>query len=110
MKSNQVHRLHRRRRGRAAGSGVLILLVFVAASFLRLQIFSGEQYALRSSENRLRTITVPAPRGTIYDRYGRAIADNVPGYDVSLLSGPPDSIFGRSGAPREPPRAVGRAA
>ncbi|WP_419161861.1 penicillin-binding protein 2 [Candidatus Palauibacter sp.] len=92
MKSNQVHRLHRRRRGRAAGSGVLILLVFVAASFLRLQIFSGEQYALRSSENRLRTITVPAPRGTIYDRYGRAIADNVPGYDVSLLSGPPDSI------------------
>lgn len=47
---------------------------------------------LRSQENRLRAITVPAPRGTIYDRHGRIVAENVPGYSISLLPGSPDTL------------------
>ena len=92
MKGDNGHRSIRRQRGRWAAGAIFFCLSVVAAGFVSLQIFSAELYTLRSSENRLRTITVPAPRGTIYDRYGRAIADNVPGYDVSMLPGPRDSI------------------
>ena len=34
---------------------------------------------------------VPAPRGTIYDRDGRILVDNVPGYAITLLPMPLDS-------------------
>ena len=92
MKKGEGESLLRRRRGRWAAGALLALLSFIGGGFLNLQIISGDRYSLQSSENRLRTITVPAPRGTIYDRYGRAIAENVPGYDLSLLPGPSDSI------------------
>ena len=92
MKGDNEHRSIRRQRGRWAAGAIFFCLSIVAAGFINLQIFSTELYTLLSSENRLRTISVPAPRGTIYDRYGRVIADNVPGYDVSMLPGPPDSI------------------
>ncbi len=92
MKGDNGHRSIRRQRGRWAAGAIFFCLSVVAAGFVSLQIFSAELHTLRSSENRLRTITVPAPRGTIYDRYGRAIADNIPGYDVSMLPGPSDSI------------------
>ncbi|NIP83097.1 MAG: penicillin-binding protein 2, partial [Gemmatimonadetes bacterium] len=42
--------------------------------------------------NRLRPLTLLAPRGTIVDREGRIVADNVPGYALSLLPAPRDSI------------------
>lgn len=92
MRGDDRYRLIRRQRGRWAAGAIFFCLSIVAAGFVNLQIFRAEVYTLRSSENRLRTITLPAPRGTIYDRYGRAVADNVPGYDVSLLPGPRDSI------------------
>ncbi|MDE2879781.1 penicillin-binding protein 2 [Candidatus Palauibacter soopunensis] len=92
MNRDNGHRSIRKQRGRWAAGAIFFCLSIVAAGFVNLQIFSTELYTLLSSENRLRTITVPAPRGTIYDRYGRAIADNVPGYDVSMLPGPRDSI------------------
>lgn len=82
----------RRERGRIAMGLVLVTLAILAAAFFRLQIISGDQYVLQSEENRLRAITVPAPRGTIYDRHGRVIAENVPGYVISILPGPRDTI------------------
>jgi penicillin-binding protein 2 len=36
---------------------------------------------------------VPAPRGTIFDRNGRIVADNVPGYAVTILPASRDSIM-----------------
>ncbi|NIR79018.1 MAG: penicillin-binding protein 2, partial [Gemmatimonadetes bacterium] len=44
------------------------------------------------ASNRIRTLPVPAPRGTIYDRNGRIVADNVPGYSITILPGPADSV------------------
>ncbi len=49
-------------------------------------------YLLQSEQNRLRPIAVPAPRGTVFDRAGRVVADNVPGYAVYVLPAPTDSI------------------
>ncbi len=88
---SQRHSL-RRQRGRIALfllAGVFLTLV---ASFFLLQVVGSSQYVLRSRENRLRAISVPAPRGTIYDRNGRVVAENVPGYVISLLPGPTDTL------------------
>jgi penicillin-binding protein 2 len=64
----------------------------LAAGFFRVQVLRSDSWQLRAESNRLRQLPVPAPRGTIYDRNGRILADNVPGYAVTLLPGPPDSI------------------
>ncbi len=73
----------------------MVLLVFMgllAVAFFRAQVVRGTAWALQSDSNRLRVLTVPAPRGTIFDRYGEVISDNVPSYSVSLFPAPMDSI------------------
>ena len=82
------------RRKRAAAADLLLLgaLLLLLAAFFRLQVIGSSEFLLRSQENRLRAITVPAPRGTIYDRHGRVVAENVPGYSISLLPGSPDTL------------------
>ncbi len=61
-------------------------------TFFRIQILGHGKYQLQSETNRLRPIPLPAPRGVITDRKGVVIAENVPGYTVSLLPGPVDSL------------------
>ncbi len=76
------------RRLGVARTGVWIVLGIVVLSFFRTQILGHGKYQLQSETNRLRPIPLPAPRGIIYDRNGRVLAENVPGYTVSLLPGP----------------------
>jgi len=76
------------RRLGVARTGVWIVLGIVILSFFRTQILGHGKYQLQSETNRLRPIPLPAPRGIIYDRNGRVLAENVPGYTVSLLPGP----------------------
>jgi penicillin-binding protein 2 len=72
--------------------GVLYVAVgLLAVAFFRLQVVGQAEYTLQSTQNRLRAISVPPPRGSIYDRRGRLLAENVPGYSISLLPGSPDS-------------------
>src|SRR5213083_2783262 len=59
----------------------------IAIAFFRTQILEHGKFKLQSETNRLRPIILPAPRGIITDRNGRVLADNVPGYTVSLLPG-----------------------
>jgi penicillin-binding protein 2 len=77
------HRMDRRlrvARGIVWGTiGVIVL------GFFRAQILEHGRYELQSRSNRLRPITLPAPRGVVTDRHGAVLADNVPGYTVSLL-------------------------
>lgn len=63
---------------------MLVMGVLVIA-FFRMQILGSSEYTLRSENNRLRAIPIPPPRGAIYDRRGRLLAENVPGYSISLL-------------------------
>ncbi|MFN2570158.1 MAG: penicillin-binding protein 2 [Gemmatimonadales bacterium] len=71
-----------------ARTGVWIVLGVLIMSFFRTQILGHGKYQLQSETNRLRPIPLPAPRGLIYDRNGHIMAENVPGYTVSLLPGP----------------------
>ena len=69
--------------------GVLALAVF-AVLFFRLwslQVLSGQTYLATAQGNQLRTIRLEAPRGTILDREGHVIVDNVPGTAVKLWVG-----------------------
>ncbi|HVH10452.1 MAG TPA: penicillin-binding protein 2 [Gemmatimonadales bacterium] len=83
MTSFHPHLLDRRLRvARAVVWGVLAIFV---AAFFRTQILEHAKYQLQSETNRLRPIPLPAPRGIITDRNGKVLAENVPGYTVSLL-------------------------
>jgi penicillin-binding protein 2 len=64
-------------------------------AFFRVQILGHGKYKLQSETNRLRPIPLPAARGVVKDRNGLVIAENVPGYTVSLLPGPVDSLRAR---------------
>jgi penicillin-binding protein 2 len=80
------------RRARVAGwllGGAFFLL---GASFFRTQVLQNARYVLQSEENRLREVPLPAPRGIIFDRNGKVIAENLPGYTISLLARNEDSL------------------
>src|SRR6266581_7899433 len=75
------------RRWRVARNVVWAVLGVVMLAFFRTQILEHGKYQLQSETNRLRPIPLPAPRGIITDRNGKVLAENVPGYTVSLLPG-----------------------
>ncbi|MEP6619332.1 MAG: penicillin-binding protein 2 [bacterium] len=70
------------------GGALFVLL----SGFFRSQVLQQQKYALQSEKNRLRELPLPAPRGLIYDRNGKIIADNVTGYSVSVLELREDSL------------------
>jgi penicillin-binding protein 2 len=80
------------RRARVASWALAALFVVLLGAFFRTQIVQNSRYALQSEENRLREVPLPAPRGIIYDRHNQVIAENIPGYSVSLLSPTADSL------------------
>jgi penicillin-binding protein 2 len=80
------------RRGRAANVMIAAVLAFLTVGFFRSQVLDHKNYSLQSETNRLREVPLPAPRGVIYDRNGKVIADNVIGYSVSILAQKEDSL------------------
>jgi penicillin-binding protein 2 len=89
---NVFHPHARRRRAQGAILGVAVMVVMLLAAFFRVQVLGSSTWTLRAESNRLRQLPMPAPRGAIYDRNGEILADNVPGYAITLLPAPPDSI------------------
>jgi penicillin-binding protein 2 len=49
-----------------------------------LQILSGQQFVAQANDNRLRSVKILAPRGTITDRKGKVIVQNRPGLAVGM--------------------------
>ena len=60
----------------------MLVLVF---GFWNAQIVQSGYYQQRAEQNRIREIPLPAPRGRIYDRYHRILADNRPSYNIILI-------------------------
>ncbi len=79
-------------RARVASGIVFGGLLLLLGTFFRAQVLQNARYVLASEENRLREIPLPAPRGIIYDRTGKVIAENLPGYSISLLARNEDSL------------------
>ena len=85
-------RAKRARFGRRALAGfalMLAMLLGVAGRFVYLQVFEHAEYSTRAKANRVRLKHLPPPRGLIYDREGRLLADNVPAFRLDVI---PDKI------------------
>lgn len=80
------------RRARMASALLVVAFAILLANFFKTQVLQSAAYVLKSEENRLREVPLPAPRGIIFDRAGKVIAENLPGYSVSILSPTPDSL------------------
>jgi penicillin-binding protein 2 len=58
--------------------------LLIAARFWFVQVVSGDYYLELAENNRVRELRLKAPRGLIYERQGRLLAENVPSYNLSL--------------------------
>jgi len=67
------------------GSVIAASLLVLAFGFWNAQIVQVGYYQERAEENRVREVPLVAPRGRIYDRERRIIADNRPSYNIILL-------------------------
>jgi cell division protein FtsI/penicillin-binding protein 2 len=74
---NAFHPFRMNRRLRVARGIVLGTLGVIVLGFFRAQILEHGRYELKSRTNRLKAITLPAPRGVITDRRGAVLAENV---------------------------------
>jgi penicillin-binding protein 2 len=66
----------------------LILLVGFIVLFSRLwfmQIVSGNDYRKKAEGNRIREISIEAPRGKILDRNGKVMVENRPALTISVI-------------------------
>jgi penicillin-binding protein 2 len=50
-------------------------------------VLRGDENFVKAQSYRLRELPIPAPRGTIYDRQGRVVAENVPGFNIQIMPG-----------------------
>lgn len=80
------------KRARIARSVLTLVFVALASAFFRAQVVRNEEFALQSEGNRLREVPLPGARAIIYDRNHEIIAENLPGYSVSILTPKEDSL------------------
>jgi penicillin-binding protein 2 len=80
------------RRARVARTLLVLAFLALGSAFFRTQVLQTAEYVLQSETNRLRAVPLPGARGIIYDRKGEIIAENLPGYAVSILVPNEDSL------------------
>jgi len=68
-----------------AGIGVVLLLMVLIARMIFLQVMSHEHYTTLSQNNRVSIVSVPPPRGLIFDRNGEVLAENLPSFTLELI-------------------------
>ena len=69
--------------------GMIALLLF---GFWKLQIIDSDRYAQLAERNRVRSIPIIAPRGSMLDREGRILVDSYPSFSVLLLRDAPGQV------------------
>ncbi len=80
-------RQHRRslvRRVTQLNGAAQTMLVLIAVGYWSVQIAEGSYYRELADNNRLRKLTIEAPRGLILDRHGRPLVENTPSYSLLL--------------------------
>ncbi len=64
--------------------GTVALFFILVLRLFSLQIIHGEEYDASITASVSKSVNVPAPRGNIYDRYGRPLATNTVAYSVQI--------------------------
>ena len=89
LPDDRARRAHFGRRALTGFAIMFLMLVGVAGRFVYLQVFEHAEYSTRAKANRVRLKHLPPPRGLIYDRAGRLLADNVPAFRLDVV---PDKV------------------
>ena len=79
--------------------GVVQALVALAVAgllvyFWHLQVIRGKYFRDLAENNRIRALPIPAPRGPLFDRKGRILAENRSSFNVVVTSERKDSLGG----------------
>ena len=64
---------------------IAVVFIFLALRLWQLQILQGNEYRRLSEANMLRIVTIPAPRGIIFDRNGIPLVKNLPYFFASII-------------------------
>src|SRR5487761_1257074 len=64
---------------------IAAILVILVSGLWRLQVLGAQNYRALAEANRIRKVPILAPRGKIYDRYGRLLVDNYPSVTCFLV-------------------------
>lgn len=64
---------------------LLIFFFFLLIRLFHLTIIKGQENRVLSEANRIRSATMHAPRGILYDRRGVALVENIPAFRVTKL-------------------------
>jgi penicillin-binding protein 2 len=62
---------------------VIFLLLYLR--LVHLQIAEGQKFSKLAIENAAKTVAEPAPRGVIYDRFGKVLVESKPIFSVQIL-------------------------
>lgn len=62
----------------------IIICLILGIRLSWLQVLNRENYSLLAEQNRVRNLTIPAPRGKIYDRKGRLLVNSRGSYNIVL--------------------------
>jgi penicillin-binding protein 2 len=63
-------------------AGVILFLIIRLAW---MQVLQGAQYKKVAEDNRIRQISISAPRGSVYDRTGELLVGNRPSFAISII-------------------------
>ena len=74
------------RRAGVAQAVVAVCMVLLVVYFWHLQVVRGRYFRELSENNRMRAISIPAPRGPLFDRNGRLLAENRSSFNVVLTT------------------------
>lgn len=65
--------------------GMAITLMVLGGRVFFLSVMKGEEYRGIAERNSLRSVVIPAPRGIIYDVFGKPLVYNVPSMDAIII-------------------------
>lgn len=63
---------------------VMFTMVIFFLRLWYLQIINGNELRTFSEQNSIKETKIPAPRGIIYDRDGRVLVENLPGFEATI--------------------------
>ena len=73
-------------------NGLLVLVALLLLQFWLLQGVNSKRYRELAENNRIRTLSIAAPRGTLTDRNGHILAENKPAFRIVVTMGPSGSV------------------
>ena len=65
--------------------GAVVVFAVLAISFWYLQVVQHSRFEEMAENNHQRTLSLPAPRGMIFDRNGKVLVENRSSYTISIV-------------------------